>query len=118
MGVWLWSFLWLGRHSCELLLLCQSRLVDQAGEDVSDVSAVLADYRDGVAAVVLAQEGSPKAEAEGLADRGAVVDQAEVHRHREGHHQAGLWVLVAQVVLDMPVVGVRKQLVEHVLDWL
>src|SRR5512133_2590393 len=88
--------------------------VDQGGEDVADIGTVLADHGDRVAAVVLAQEGAAEAEVESLADRGAVVDQAEVHRHREGQHLTCRRVLITQIVLDVPVVGVRQHLVEHV----
>ena len=41
--------------------------IDQGGEDVPDISAVLADHGDRIAAVVLAQEGTAEAELEGLA---------------------------------------------------
>src|SRR5919112_2920922 len=79
------------------LLVSYQVSVDQGGEDVSDVRTVPSDHRDGVAAVVLAEEGTAEAQVERLADRGPVVDQAELHWHREGHHLAGLLILIAQV---------------------
>src|SRR5262245_60652838 len=42
------------------------RSVDQGGENLPDISAVLADHGDRIAAVVLAQEGTAVAELEGL----------------------------------------------------
>src|SRR5450756_1358356 len=89
-----------------------------AGEDAPDVLAVSRAHPEPVAAVVLGEERTRVAQVEGLADSRPVVDEALVHRHGEGHDRAGCRVLVTQVVLDVPVVGVGQHLVEHRLDGL
>src|SRR5665647_755729 len=91
---------------------------ERTGEDAPDVLAVARAHPKTVAAVVLAEEGAREAQVEGLTDRRPVVDEALVHRHGEGHDRAGCRVLVTQVVLDVPVVGVGEHLVEHRLDGL
>src|SRR5450759_806605 len=91
---------------------------ERPGEDAPDVLAVARAHPKTVAAVVLAEEGAREAQVEGLTDRRPVVDEALVHRHGEGHDRAGCRVLVTQVVLDVPVVGVGEHLVEHRLDGL
>src|SRR5665811_698707 len=91
---------------------------ERPGEDAPDVLAVARAHPKTVAAVVLAEEGAREAQVEGLTDRRPVVDEALVHRHGEGHDRAGCRVLVTQVVLDVPVVGVGQHLVEHRLDGL
>src|SRR5659263_574354 len=89
---------------------------ERTGEDAPNVLAVARAHPETVAAVVLAEEGTREAQVESLTDRRPVVDEALVHRHGESHDRAGCRVLVTQVVLDVPVVGVGQHLVEHRLN--
>src|SRR5690606_1251789 len=78
-----------------------------------DVLAVLGADAEGVAAVVLAAEGPGVPELEGPADDLAVVDDAVLQRDGRAEVRPGGGVLVAEVVLDVPEVRVREDLLEH-----
>src|SRR5699024_3803385 len=84
------------------------------GEHLADVVHVLGDHAERVGAVVLAAERPGVAELEGAADHAAVVDVAVLQRHRGARVGAGGRVEVARVVLDVPEVRVRQDLLEHV----
>src|SRR5699024_9731797 len=99
------------------LLVCGSwttrhRSGESRGENLPDVMHVFGDHTKRVRPVMLATERAGITQFEGTPDHRAVIDVSVLQRHRSARVCARARVIITGVVLDVPEVGVRQDLLE------